>query len=215
MAAWSTRCCSAGFWGWYWFWRPAWSWSNSSCSSPGITTFRARRPWRSAFMEAVALPWGVFGPEDLRALRRFAAICLFVAIGLPFSGQRSQWARFARQHRIKSAGVTNGRGSEADEVAIVLSDCLRLYEIRLASRASRRRPSDGGGGAVCDWKIGDEGARKVFGGGVTVVPGGGGPERRTVPSGRLQAPGRLTIGPQVANLPHKPAGRPPHRARRN
>ena len=106
----------------------------------------------------------------------------------------------------KSAGVANGRRSEANEVAIVLSDCLRLYEIRLASRASRRRPSDGGGGAVCDWKIGDEGARKVFRGGVTVVPGGGGPERRTVPSGRLQAPGRLTIGPQVANLPHKQAG---------
>src|SRR5208283_4774080 len=162
MAAWSTRSCSAGFWGWYWSWRPAWSWSNSSCSSPGITTFRARRPWRSAFMEAVALPWGVFGPEDLRALRRFAAICLFVAIGLPFSGQRSQWARIARQHRQKASVLRTGGGARRTKAAIDLSDCLGLYEIRLASRPVGDGHPMAGGGAVCDWKIRDEGARKVF-----------------------------------------------------
>jgi hypothetical protein len=31
-------------------------------------------------MEAVAFPSGVFGPVEYRALRRFAAICLFVAM---------------------------------------------------------------------------------------------------------------------------------------
>src|ERR1017187_7029533 len=48
MAAWSTRYCSAGVWGRYWFWRPAWIWSNSSGSSSGSTTVRARSPLRSA-----------------------------------------------------------------------------------------------------------------------------------------------------------------------
>jgi hypothetical protein len=35
-------------------------------------------------MQDAALPSGVLGPVDFFALRRFAAICAFVAIGLHF-----------------------------------------------------------------------------------------------------------------------------------
>lgn len=54
---------------------------------------RARRPWRSAFIEEAALPSAVFGPVHFFALRRFAAICLFVAMMLPELSSRNQFAR--------------------------------------------------------------------------------------------------------------------------
>jgi hypothetical protein len=66
--------------------------SKSSCFSSGRIVLLARRPWRSEFMEAAAFPGGVFGPVECRALRRFAAICLFVVMQLPLSVKRSQWA---------------------------------------------------------------------------------------------------------------------------
>jgi hypothetical protein len=44
--------------------------------APGL----ARKPWRRAFMRVMALALSLRGPVDFFALRRFAAICFWVAI---------------------------------------------------------------------------------------------------------------------------------------
>src|SRR5437870_9191468 len=56
------------------------TWSKSSCFSPGRTTVLAHRPLRRAFRRTAALPAGVLGPVDRKALRRLASICFRVAI---------------------------------------------------------------------------------------------------------------------------------------
>src|SRR5713101_4024322 len=41
-----------------------------SCDSLQRTTVLAARPWRRAFIDAIAFPSGVFGPDDLAPFRR-------------------------------------------------------------------------------------------------------------------------------------------------
>src|SRR6266853_6397705 len=41
-----------------------------SCDSLQSTTVLAARPWRRAFIDAIAFPSGVFGPDDLAPFRR-------------------------------------------------------------------------------------------------------------------------------------------------
>ncbi|MGA3042201.1 MAG: hypothetical protein ABSF54_15575 [Bryobacteraceae bacterium] len=46
-------------------------------------------------MEVAAFPSGVVGPVHFFALRRFAAICFFVAMELPFPDRRNQLGELA------------------------------------------------------------------------------------------------------------------------
>src|ERR1035438_1316327 len=94
---------------------PAWISSKSSCFSPGRMRVRARRPWRRLFMEAVALPSGLFGPVHFCALRRFAATCFFVAMELPFLDTRNQWGELALANIGKKRRCYEGaRGRRGD-----------------------------------------------------------------------------------------------------
>src|SRR5258706_16191340 len=56
--------------------------TNSASFSPGISGLRAHSPCFRAFMEAMDLPEGVFGPVDFCALRRLAATLRSDVIGI-------------------------------------------------------------------------------------------------------------------------------------
>src|ERR1017187_6738900 len=177
MAAWSTRYCSAGVCGWYWAWSPARIWSKSSRFSPGRTTVRARRPWCSAFMEAVALPGRVFGPVDLRALRRFAAVCLFVDIELPFLNERSQFWGGVGELRsptsTKGVDVTRAMGRGGDTAIRV-----RGSEFKLAPRRFGTGCRGAGEGPQVIEKSGRRGRGEYLAVGGRVWRGRAGPHRR-------------------------------------
>ena len=73
-ANWQTRESSSELAGWNWDRQATSEAANSLGSSPGRSGLRERKPWRERFRADLALPSGVLGPVESRALRRLASI---------------------------------------------------------------------------------------------------------------------------------------------
>jgi hypothetical protein len=112
--------------------------ANSLGSSPGRRGLRERRPWRERFRAVLALPSGVLGPVESRALRRLASIRRWkgsVRLGFrstPRGGcgailESTGTQRALISSTAKSQGVQASQGGPRTRCRIVAASGLRAF----------------------------------------------------------------------------------------